>query len=55
MIECLIGLQPESADGTYRGGMQMQRPSYINLNRDLPFLYKPIQLFIYLISFVMIL
>ena len=35
MIGCLMGLQPESADGTYRGGMQ--RPSYINLNRDLPF------------------
>ena len=35
MIGCLMGLQPESADGTYRGGMQ--RPSYINLNRDFPF------------------
>ena len=29
MIRCLMGIQPESADGTYPSGMQ--RPSYINL------------------------
>ena len=38
MIGCLMGLQPESADGTYQGGMQSAKAKlYKFKNRDLPF------------------